>query len=128
MSAARKMKNSDGFTLIEVVMVVVFVGIALVATLEMTSNSVAGSFKIETLNTAANLANAKMELIFADKKSKGYSYIKEQNYPDETNPDGHAGFGRSVIIVDNGTNKEVTVKVSHTDIEDCNLVAYLTNY
>ncbi|MCG8605869.1 prepilin-type N-terminal cleavage/methylation domain-containing protein [bacterium] len=122
------MKNSDGFTLIEVVMVVVFVGIALVATLEMTSNSVAGSFKIETLNTAANLANAKMELIFADKKSKGYSYIKEQNYPDETNPDGHAGFGRSVIIVDNGTNKEVTVKVSHTDIEDCNLVAYLTNY
>ena len=123
-----KFTNQQGFTLIEVIMVVIFVGVALVATMDMTSTSISHTFKIETLNTAANLANAKMELIFADKKSKGYSYIETQNYQAENNPGGAQGFARTVTITDNGTNKEVKVRVTHQDIEDCILTAFLTNY
>lgn len=109
-------------------MVIVFLSVALVATMNMMSVGITDSIKIEVLTTATNLANRKLEQIYADKKSKGYAYLLPQNYPDETNADGKQGFNRYVTIIDQSTYKEVIVKVTHNDIEDCSLVAYLTNY
>ncbi|RMF61949.1 MAG: hypothetical protein D6743_12840 [Calditrichaeota bacterium] len=117
-----------GFTLIEIVLVIVFLSVALLATMNMMSSSVSGSFDMELSSTAANLANEKMERIFADKRSRGYGYIVENNYPVETDPDGFSGFTRSVTIITQSTYKEVRVTVSHPQIHDCVLVSFLTNY
>ncbi|MFQ5637019.1 MAG: prepilin-type N-terminal cleavage/methylation domain-containing protein [bacterium] len=127
-SCLRIFKQDSGFTLIELIMVIVFLSVALVATMNMMSVGITDSIKIEVLTTATNLANRKLEQIYADKKSKGYAYLLPQNYPDETNADGKQGFNRYVTIIDQSTYKEVIVKVTHNDIEDCSLVAYLTNY
>lgn len=120
--------TKQGFTLIEMIMVTVFLGVAIVATMNMMSTGVTDTIKIELLNTATNLANEKLEAIFTDKKSKGYGYIQQNNYPTETNPNGHTGFSRYVTIFDQTTYKEVIVRVTHHQIEDCTLVARLTNY
>jgi hypothetical protein len=82
----------------------------------------------EFISTATNLANEKMEQIFADKRSKGYSFIAPNNYPSETNPNGYNGYIRSVAISTNSTNKMVVVTVTHNSIEPCVLTAWLTNY
>ena len=109
-------------------MVIIFLSFAILATMNMMSTSMSGSMKTEFINTAANLSNEKMEQIFADKKSQGYGYIKENNYPDEVNVNGSGGFNRYVEITTQSTDKKVIVRVTHSDIADCVLVAYLTNY
>lgn len=120
--------NSRGFTLIEIILVIVFLSISLLATMNMMSSSVAGSMNIELINTATNLANEKMEQIFADKKSKGYGYVKQSNYQSESNPDGFTGFNRYVEITDQSTNKKIKVRVTHANFEDIILVTFITNY
>lgn len=77
---------------------------------------------------AADLANEKMERIFADKQTLGYAFIVSANYPDETNPSEHLGFTRSVTVTTFPTYKRVEVRVTHPDISDCLLNAFLTNY
>ncbi len=114
--------------LIELVFIVVFLGVALVATMNLLSTGMTDSVKVELMATAVNLANSKLEAIMADKKSRGYGYIKEANYQDETSAEGHSGFNRFVSVTDHGTHKEVRVRVTHAKIPDVELVALLTNY
>lgn len=122
------LSKSGGFTLIEVILVIIFLGIAFVASLELMSTSLTNSMSLQIHTTAANLANKKMEAIFIDKKSKGYDYVVIENYPNEVNPDGTNGFNRYVTIVRQSTHKEVEVKVTHAGIPDYVLTAFLTNY
>ena len=79
-------------------------------------------------DTAANLANVKMENLFSDKKTAGYGQILASNYPYEPNVDGFTGFNRYVEVTTNATDKRITVRVTHPDIADCTMVAYMTNY
>ncbi|MCH8982321.1 type II secretion system protein, partial [candidate division KSB1 bacterium] len=81
------LKDNHGFTLIEIIFTIIFASIALFATMTMMSTSMLGSMNVEFMNTAANLANVKMESLFSDKKTRGYGYIQESNYPYETNVD-----------------------------------------
>ena len=81
------LKDNHGFTLIEIIFTIIFASIALLATMTMMSTSMLGSMNVEFMNTAANLANVKMESLFSDKKTRGYGYIQESNYPYETNVD-----------------------------------------
>ncbi len=122
------LRDKRGFTLIEVIMVMIFSGIALLAVMNTMSESLHGSLNTEVMTLAADLANEKMERIFADKKTLGYAYINSNNYPDETNASGQNGFSRSVTITTFVTYKKVEVRVSHLDISDCLLTALLTNY
>lgn len=122
------LKDKHGFTLIEIIFTIMFASIALFATMTMMSTSMLGSMNVEFMNTSANLANVKMEELFSDKKTRGYGYIKENNYPYETDVDGFAGFNRYVEITTQATDKKVTVRVTHPDIADCTMVAFMTNY
>lgn len=123
-----EIKNSRGSTLLELLLVIIFLGVALVSTISVMSSSLYNSFDTEIMLTAVNLAHEKLEDIFYDKNNKGYGFVKEQNYPVENEPDGKKGFTRSVSVTDFATYKEVKVTVTHANIPDCVLVAYLTNY
>ena len=127
-SIAPLLINSRGFTLIEMIMVIVFLSVALLATMNMMSTSVSGSMNIELINTATDLANEKMEEIFADKKSKGYGYVQQNNYQSESNPNGFSGFTRLVEISSQSNSKRIRVRVTHPDLQDIVLEAYITNY
>jgi len=122
------LKDKHGFTLIEIIFTMTFASIALFSTMTMMSTSMLGSMSVEFMNTSANLANVKMEKLFSDKKTLGYGYILESNYPYETDVDDFPGFNRYVEITTNATDKKVTVRVTHPDIADCLMVAYMTNY
>ncbi|MFQ5706878.1 MAG: Tfp pilus assembly protein FimT/FimU [bacterium] len=120
--------NNRGYSLIEMVLVIIFLGVALISTMEMMSSGLVHNLDNEVLTTAINLANDKMETIFADKNGKGFGYIDESNYAAETNANGYRGFSRYVTVTDQATYKEVKVRVTHPNIEDCILTAYLANY
>ena len=122
------LSNQKGFSLLEIVIVIIFLGIALIATLSMTTSGLIDSVNNKFIITATNLANEKMEAIYADKKTKGYPFLVQNNYTDETNPNGIMGFNRYVTIINHSTYKEVKVKVTHARINDCIITAYLTNY
>ncbi|MFQ5674495.1 MAG: hypothetical protein ACE5G1_01250 [bacterium] len=83
---------------------------------------------IELINTATDLANEKMEEIFADKKSKGYGYVQQNNYQSESNPNGFSGFTRLVEISSQSNSKRIRVRVTHAALQDIVLEAYITNY
>ena len=117
-----------GFTLIEIIMVIIFLSVALLATMNMISTSLSKSFDMDIIATANNLANEEMEKIFTDKKSKGYGFVVPENYPSETNAGGFQGFNRYVTITTNLTNKKIVVRVTHASIDDFILTSYLTNY
>ena len=120
--------DTRGFTLIELVFVIIFLSVALVALLDMTSASTSTVVKSQVLIVATNLANEKMEQVFADKNGRGYPYIEQTNYASEINPNGQSGYERYVTVSDSGAFKEVEVRVTHNDISDLILTAFLTNY
>ena len=122
------LKDKHGFTLIEIIFTIMFASIALFATMTMMSTSMLGSMNVEFMNTSANLANVKMEELFSDKKTRGYGYIDNDNYPYEPDVDGFPGFNRYVEVTTQDNHKKVTVRVTHPDIADIVMVAFMTNY
>jgi type II secretory pathway pseudopilin PulG len=127
-SLPRFFYDTTGYTLIELLLVIIFLGIALVAIMDMMSSSMLSSVKSQILITATNLANEKMEQIIADKNNKGYNFIVASNYPDEINANGQQGYNRYVTITDYSTYKEVQVRVTHANIEDLILTTLIANY
>ncbi len=123
-----RLARNGGSTLIELILVIIFLSVAILASINMMTGSLSGSAETELLATATDLANAKMEAILADKKSKGYPFVKSSNYPDESNVNNLNGFNRYVKVTKFSTYKEVEVKVTHPDIESCILTAIMTNY
>ncbi len=121
-------KTQSGFTLIELVLVIVFLSVAIIASMRAMSSSLTQSMDVEVLMTATNLANEKLERIMADKKSKGYDFVAQNNYSQETNVNGMNGYNRYVTITVFSTYKEVKVKVTHSGVEDYELATFLTNY
>ncbi len=120
--------NCFGHTLIELVLVIIFLSVAILASMNMLTSSLSGSAETELVITATNLANEKMERILADKRSKGYSYVDSDNYPDEINVNNLVGFSRFVTVTSYSTYKQVQVTVTNPDIENCLLAARVTNY
>lgn len=127
-SLPRFFYDTTGYTLIELLLVIVFLGIALVAIMDMMSSSMLSSVKSQILITATNLANEKMEQIIADKNNKGYNFIVASNYSDEINANGQQGYNRYVTITDYSTYKEVQVRITHANIEDLILTTLIANY
>ncbi len=122
------MVDARGFTLIELALVIVFLGVALLASMNLMSGALSKSMKTELQLTAADLANEKMELIFSDKNTKGYGYVAQGRYVLETDVNGKLGFTRQVAVIELADSKKVEVRISHSGIADFVLVAYLANY
>ena len=124
----RCFRVQSGFTLTELIIVLVFVGVALTSILLSFRTGLRTSVDSELLSLSAQLAEAKMEQIKSDKASFGYGYLTQQNYPPETDADGYSGYTRTVSITEYSGYKKVTVTVTHSGSPDVQLVTIFANY
>lgn len=125
-------KNSKGFTLVEVVVVIVVLAIAIPALVQLSAFILEKGDKSAVVSRAALLAQEKIEEILADKRdtTKGYDWIiASGSYPTETLPNGYT---RRVTVTTNTRNgvdyAHIRVAVEHDDIPDIELVTWLTDY
>ena len=81
------MKNQAGYSLIEIIVTIVFVGIAFPSLIAFFANIMTDSVESEAYTEAIVHTQSKMEEITADKLSedRGYDYIRTTGqYPSET--------------------------------------------
>lgn len=93
------MKEQTGYSLIEIVVTIVFVGIAFPGLIAFFANTINDSVENEIYTQAIVLTQSKMEEITADKlnPSRGISYIRTAGqYPAET----IGLFNRAVMVKD----------------------------
>ena len=128
------LSNSQGFTLIEIIMIIVIFAIAVPTLMTILSSTLDSSNKSTVISRAATHAQDKMEEIVGDKKnpSKGFDWVTTPGrYPSDVPA---TGFSRSVIIttgnVQNGVSYAlVQVKVAHSEISaGIKLETWLTDY
>ncbi len=122
------LKPQTGFTLTELLITVVFVGVALVGLLNTYNVGLRSASDSESISMATQIAEKKMEIIKSDKAAFGYSYLISNNYPQEENPDNYSGYTRRVIITTFANYKKTKVVVSHNSFPDVSLVTIFTNY
>ena len=120
--------GQGGYSLVELIMVIVFIGVAFVATIGMMTGSMQKSAQSETLTQAIFQKKKKMEAIRSDKNSLGYQYLIDENYPVEQEIDGYPGYTRTVTILDFGSYKEIKVTVTHPGFKPVTLITQMTNY
>lgn len=125
-------KGNEGFTLVEVVVIVVVLAIAIPALIQLSSFVLENQDESAVISRASLLTQEKMENILADKRdvSKGYDWITAPgSYPIETLGNGYT---RRVTITTNTRNGVdyalVKVTVEHADIPDVELTTWLTDY
>lgn len=130
----RLLGNESGFTLVELVMVIIIAVVAMYPLIAMFANATVESVQPELTTQAVFLAQAKMEEIMADYRAptRGFSYVLSANYPDEATIAAFSGFARSVTVSadstwDSVTFKQVTVTVDHDAITSISLNTWVTN-
>ncbi len=130
------LSNSQGFTLIEIIMIIVIFAIAVPTLMTILSSTLASSNKSTDISRAATHAQDKMEEIVGDKKnpSRGFDWVTTPGrYPSDVPA---RGFSRSVIITSGGGDVQngvsfarVQVKVTHSEISaDIKLQTWFTDY
>lgn len=117
-----------GVSLVELIFVIIFLGVAMTSTLTMVSTGVTQSMDIESMSLASMLAEQKLEAIRGDKNGRGYFYLTSQNYVTEANAGGYSGYTRSTNVTTYGNYKKVEVTVSKENIPSVTLVTFFTNY
>jgi Tfp pilus assembly protein PilV len=132
MSPAR---DGSGFTLVEVVLIIVIAAVALLPLSMLFANSSIHSSDAHAASVAAQLAEAKMEEITADKNSstRGFSYLTASNYPSENPVAAFPGYSRSVAIdpdsvYDGVSFRTVRVTVTGPGIAPVMLTTWFTGY
>ena len=137
MSARRQIPGSaaGGFTLMEVVLIIVIAGIAVLPLSMLFANTSIRSGDARNATIAAQLAAAKMEEITADKNSptRGFSYLVAANYPAENPVAAFPNYSRSVSIAadstyDGVTFRTVDVTVACPNIPAVTVTTWFTNY
>ena len=95
-----RIRNNNGFSLLEAVFTVLILSIGFYASLFLTSNILVTAQISDQNIIGTELANNKTELIMADKKFKGYTYVDNTNYTSESLAEPFAGYSRSVSVVE----------------------------
>ena len=130
----KKLGNSDGFSLIELIMIIVLSGIGMYTLMDLTSWNLINTQNSETVTRAVLNAREKMDEIIADRKSpvRGYNYVVTPGqYPSEVL---EHGFTRSVSIdttgrIFNGVPYAlVHVRVDHADIPEFEITTWFADY
>ena len=128
------MKN-DGFTLIEVILIIVIAAVAVLPLSMLFANTSIRSSDARNATMAAQLAQAKMEELAADKNSpaRGFTYLVAGNYPAENPVSAFPGYSRSVAFspdstYDGVTFRTVTVTVTCAAIPPITVTTWFTNY
>jgi Tfp pilus assembly protein PilV len=128
-------RNAAGFTLIEMVLIIVITAIAVLPLSMLFANTSIRSSDARNATIAAQLAQAKMEELTADKNSptRGFSYLVAGNYPAENPVSAFPGYNRSVTFAADSTYDGVTfravgVAVASPNIPPVTLTTWFVNY
>jgi Tfp pilus assembly protein PilV len=136
MRAPRRHPAGDaGFTLPEVILIIVIAGVAILPLGMLFANSSIRSGEARNASVMAQLAQAKMEEIAADKNSpsRGFSYLTATNYPAESPVAAFPGYARSVAfapdsVYDGVTFRTVSVTVTFASVPPITLTTWFTSY
>lgn len=126
---------APGFTLVEVVILIVIAGIAILPLAMLFATTSIRSSDARSASVAAQLAQAKLEEITADRNAstRGFSYVVAGNYPAETPIPAFSAFQRSVAVApdstyDGVTFRTVNVTVTTSGIPPVTLATWFVNY
>jgi len=118
-----KLRKEQGFTLMEVIVVVVITGIALPSLFVLLGNISYASFSTRMMNTAVNLASSRMEEIQAFKDANWDWYKTIEDF--ETEESLNDGFTRTTTVehIDDWDNTgyevyQITIAVAHQKVEN----------
>lgn len=127
--------RSQGFTLIEVVLVIVIAAVALLPLSMLFANASIHSGDSRNATVGVELAQAKMEEIAADKNSplRGITFLVAGNYPAENPVTTFPGYSRSVAFspdstYDGVTFRTVNVTVTNPNVPTVTLTTWFTTY
>ena len=126
------MKNQAGYSLIEIIVTIVFVGVAFPGLIAFFTNVMVDSVEGKAYTEAIVLTQSKMEQIAADKLSatRGYDYVRTSGqYPAET----IGQFTRTTTVADTifsgVTGILVTVETNYTLMASpYNVSTFFTSY
>jgi len=118
-----------------VVLIIVIAGVAVLPLSMLFANASIRSGDARNATVAAQLAQAKMEEIAADKNSpmRGFAYLVAANYPAESPVPAFSNYNRSVSIApdstyDGVTFRTVSVTVSCPNIAPVTVSTWFTTY
>ncbi|HET9951957.1 MAG TPA: hypothetical protein VFS09_09200 [Candidatus Eisenbacteria bacterium] len=127
--------GSAGFTMIEVVVLIVVAAIAVLPLAMLFATTSIRSSDAQSASVAAQLAQAKLEEITADRNAstRGFSYITAENYPPEEPVPAFAAFQRSVAVAPDSTYdgvayRTVAVTVTTPGVPPVTLTTWFVNY
>jgi Tfp pilus assembly protein PilV len=131
----RRRPRVEGFTLIEVAILIVIAGIAILPLAMLFATTSIHSADARSASVAASLAQAKLEEITADRRSstRGFPYLQSANYPGESPVVAFPTFNRSVTVApdsifDGVTYRTVSVTVTTAGIPPITLTTWFTSY
>lgn len=99
-----------GFSLVELILVMTIIAVGLVTMLLVLHSASMNNANAHYMTVAGKLAEAGLEEIMADRRTRGFDYIVNTNYPDE---DPVAGFGNYIR----------TVNIYFVELSDLNIEA-----
>ncbi|HVP37546.1 MAG TPA: prepilin-type N-terminal cleavage/methylation domain-containing protein [Candidatus Saccharimonadales bacterium] len=101
-----------GFTLVELVLVLMLLGLCLPPLINVGSNCVQKLHQGAYVTTATSLAQEKLEIILADRSipSRGFAYITAANYPAENPVAGFPGYQRTTTVAADSSYSSVTFR------------------
>ena len=128
-------RDEAGFTLIEVVLIIVIAAVAVLPLGMLFANTSIRSGDARNSMVAAELAQAKMEELTADKNSpsRGFAYLIAANYPVESPVAAFPGYNRTVAFApdssyDGVTFRTATVTVTCANIPPVAMTTWFTSY
>lgn len=131
--AARR--RAAGFTLIEVAILIVIAGIAVLPLAMLFATTSIRSADARSASVAAHLAQAKLEEITADRRSatRGFAHLQSANYPPEGSIPAFSTYSRSVTVApdsvfDGVRYRTVSVSVTTAGIPPVTLTTWFTDY
>jgi Tfp pilus assembly protein PilV len=134
-AARRGPRGGAGFTLIEVAILIVIAGIAVLPLAMLFATTSIRSSDARSASVAAHLAQTKMEEIAADRRAetRGFTYVQAANYPPEAAIPAFPHYSRFVTVApdsifDGVTYRTVSVTVTTAGIPPVTLTTWFTGY
>lgn len=104
------MRHRRGLSLVEVVIAIVILGLAVPPLMFQMAAGVQQQEAVLIQQNLTQLASERMWEVYADHAdpTRGYDYIEDDAYPDETDPWGLAGYTRQTTIREVSSSDYVT--------------------